>query len=150
MAIEIRQFKHHDLKQLLAIFGKNIPQFFAPHEMAEYVDYLTNYPSNYFVIEYEGAAAGGAGYRLTGNGVSGSITWIFFDPMFKGHGLGRMTITYLMKELKVVHKVDAVQVRTSQLAYRFFEKFGFEITSTTKDFWAPGLDLYEMSIPIVW
>jgi ribosomal protein S18 acetylase RimI-like enzyme len=35
-------------------------------------------------------------------------------------------------------------VRTSQHAWRFFEKMGFELQKTEKNFWAPGFDLYQM------
>jgi ribosomal protein S18 acetylase RimI-like enzyme len=37
-------------------------------------------------------------------------------------------------------------VRTSQLAYKFYQKVGFELEKTEKDFWAKGFDLYQMKM----
>tara|TARA_R110000868_G_scaffold4211_6_gene26465 strand:- start:9911 stop:10033 length:123 start_codon:yes stop_codon:yes gene_type:complete len=35
-------------------------------------------------------------------------------------------------------------VTTSQLAYKFFEKFDYSINRIEKNYWGEGLDLYEM------
>jgi len=43
-------------------------------------------------------------------------------------------------------EIDTIVVRTSQLAYQFYEKIGFQIQTIDKDFWAPGFDLYFMSM----
>lgn len=46
--------------------------------------------------------------------------------------------------LKLNPKIDKLVVTTSQLAFRFIEKFGFDLIQTEKDYWGPGLDLYLM------
>jgi len=40
--------------------------------------------------------------------------------------------------------VEKLVVTTSQLAYQFFEKFGYRFAQTEQDYWAPGLDLYRL------
>jgi hypothetical protein len=35
-------------------------------------------------------------------------------------------------------------VRTSQVAYQFYQKAGFDLEKIEKDFWAKGFDLYQM------
>ena len=37
-----------------------------------------------------------------------------------------------------------ITVRTSQLAFGFYEKRGFELKGIEKDYWAEGFDLYRM------
>ena len=37
-----------------------------------------------------------------------------------------------------------VLIDTTQFSYPFFEKFGFETTKITKDFYAAGMDRYDM------
>ena len=39
-----------------------------------------------------------------------------------------------------------IECQTSQVAYRFFEKFGFVLQHTEPKHWAPGLDLYFMTL----
>jgi ribosomal protein S18 acetylase RimI-like enzyme len=40
--------------------------------------------------------------------------------------------------------VKKLVVRTSQLAYKFFERLGYHLIRTEKDYWGKGLDLYLM------
>ena len=40
--------------------------------------------------------------------------------------------------------VRRITVRTSQLAFGFYEKRGFELKGIEKDYWAEGFDLYRM------
>jgi hypothetical protein len=39
-------------------------------------------------------------------------------------------------------------VRTTQLTDQFYAKMGFQLERTEKDFWAKGLDLYQMRMNI--
>lgn len=41
-------------------------------------------------------------------------------------------------------RVEIFIVTTSQLAYKFFEKFDYRIIRIEKNYWGDGLDLYEM------
>ena len=52
---------------------------------------------------------------------------------------------YNLDVIRQLPLVRRIVCRTSQVAYRFFEKFGFQLQYTTPDFWAPGLDLYYMT-----
>ena len=44
--------------------------------------------------------------------------------------------------------VKTIIVRTSQLAYQFYGKVGFELEKVEKDFWAAGFDLYLMRLEL--
>ena len=44
--------------------------------------------------------------------------------------------------------VKTITVRTSQLVYKYYEKFGFQTKEIIKDFWAKGYDLYRMEYAV--
>ncbi len=41
-------------------------------------------------------------------------------------------------------EIDRITVRTSQVAYQFYQKQGFILKSIKKDYWAKGFDMYAM------
>lgn len=142
----IRAYKADDLEELLRLFRLNVPRYFAVAEEDELRDYLQRYSDTYFILEEEDEIAGGGGIRITQQGSVGSITWIFFDPQQQGRGRGRALVNYCLSQLQQAGTVKKIQVRTSQFAYGFFEKFGMVLQTTEKDYWAPGLDLYVMEM----
>jgi len=143
----IRPFIQADKDTLIEIFKLNTPQNFDTKEVADFIEYLDNYSDTYLTLEHEGKIVGGTGYYLKETDKSGRITWIFFHPNYAGLGLGRQAIEYCLTALKQNPKVEKLVVTTSQLAYKFFEKFGYRLTRIEKDFWGLGLDLYEMEMP---
>lgn len=82
-------------------------------------------------IEVDNKIVGSAGYFVNESDRSGRITWIFFDPNHSGLGLGREIVEHCIKLLNKDTKVEKLIVTTSQLAYRFFEKFDYEIINNT-------------------
>jgi ribosomal protein S18 acetylase RimI-like enzyme len=143
----IRPFKKEDAATLIEVFKLNTPQYFDSNEVNDFTDYLASHSDTYLTIEYEGKIAGGTGYYVKESDRSGRITWIFFHPNYSGIGLGRQAVEHCLAILKQNPQVEKLVVTTSQLAYRFFEKFGYGLVKTEKDFWGPGLDLYEMEMP---
>lgn len=143
----IRPFKKEDIATLVEIFKLNTPQYFDAHEVNDFLEYLESHSDTYLTIEQEDKIVGGTGYYVKEDDKSGRITWIFFHPDAAGTGLGRKAVEYCLIILKQNPKVEKLIVTTSQLAYRFFEKFGYKLVKTEKDFWGPGLDLYEMEMP---
>lgn len=143
----IRPFQHSDKENLVEIFKLNTPRFFDPKEVNDFIKYLEKHSDTYLTLEHENQIAGGAGYYVKESDQSGRITWIFFHPAFSGLGLGRQAVEHCLTVLKQSPHVEKFIVTTSQLAYKFFEKFGYQITRIEKDFWGPGLDLYEMEMP---
>ena len=49
-----------------------------------------------------------------------------------------------MKIFREDKRVKKLIVTTSQLAYKFFEKFDYSINRIEKNYWVEALDLYEM------
>ncbi len=143
----IRPYKPSDKKTLLKIFGLNIPKSFDEREVTDFEEYLEQKPETYLTVEVNGTIVGGTGYYANEKDKSGQITWIFFDPGHSGQGLGKQSVEYCLELLGKDDSVDKFTVATSQLAYKFFEKFGYSTTRIEKNHWGEGLDLYEMEKP---
>lgn len=142
----IRAYRTPDKSLLVKILELNVPRYFDPKEVAGFERYLEVHGNTYFTIEYEGSIVGGVGYLIDTENRTGQITWIFFDPDHRGHGLGKKAVNHCHELLTSDKSVDKLIVTTSQLAYKFFEKFGYTMVTTEKDYWGEGLDLYEMEL----
>lgn len=140
----IRPFTPADENALIGIFQLNVPQYFDPKEIEDFREYLSRRSDTYLTIEHNGRIAGGAGYDINTAHHSGSITWIFFHPDAAGHGLGKEVVAYCMKIFNADPGIEKLVVTTSQLAWKFFEKCGYQLIRTEKDYWGKGLDLYLM------
>ncbi len=128
----------------MQVFQANVPSFFDPKEAQLFSEYLERHPDTYWTMEVEDRIVGGVGHIFDERDRSGQITWIFFDPEYSGRGLGKQAMEHCLEILESNPGLEKMVVRTSQLAYPFFEKFGFILHHTEKDYWGPGLDLYYM------
>ncbi|MDF2436237.1 MAG: family N-acetyltransferase [Bacteroidota bacterium] len=140
----IRPYQITDQESLVQIFKMNIPEFFARHELKEFLDYLSDIKGTYLTVTEKGKIIGGCGYETRKEDNSGRINWIFFHPDFSGKGYGKEVVEYCHHRLTNDLHVKVFVVRTSQYAYKFFEKSGYVLVSTEKDYWGQGLDLYLM------
>ena len=61
-----------------------------------------------------------------------------------GKSLGTRLLRHRIEKLEAMRSVRRITVRTSQLAFGFYEKRGFELKGIEKDYWAEGFDLYRM------
>jgi [ribosomal protein S18]-alanine N-acetyltransferase len=142
--ITIRRYSEADKSILLEILQSHVPTYFALEEVEDFSNYLDNKVEQYFVIVHNGIIVGAEGINLTGNGKVGRISWDMIRSDFQGKGLGKGLLNYRIELLKSLKTVEMIQVRTSQLAYQFYESQGFELFEVKKDFWAKGIDLYNM------
>ncbi len=142
--MKIRPFTASDRNALVNVFKLNIPLYFAPHEAGEYEEYLYLHGATYFTIERDSKIIGGIGYIIKGQ--EGNIAWIFTHPDYSGKGIGKQAVEYCLSILRSDAAVKRLIVRTSQLAYIFFEKFGYKVIYTEKDYWGIGLDFYLMEM----
>ncbi len=144
----IRTYHPSDKVALFDIFKHYIPSDFAPSEIHDFDSYLKEYGSTYFTFEINGQILGGIGYQLIDACTTGQIKWILFHPDHVGKGLGKMAIEHCLTIFKSKPKVKKAIVTTSQLAYRFFEKFGFVLKQTEQNHWGDGLHLYLLELSI--
>ena len=144
----IRPYTAADQASVLHLLRLNTPQSFAPSEEADLVHYLENYAQHYFVVQSGGEVLGCGGFNFSDDGTVGKISWDIFHPDHQGKGLGSALTRYRIEKLKAYDSVRTISVRTSQVAYRFYEKFGFRLREVVKDYWAEGFDLYRMDFPV--
>lgn len=142
--MKIRSYIPADKETLLHIIRTNTPTYFAPEEEADFVAYLENERADYFVVELAGQIVGCGGVNYSEDRSVGIISWGMIHPDFHGKKIGTALLKYRIDVLKNTPGVHRITVRTSQLTYQFYEKNGFRLIETKKDFWAPGLDMYYM------
>ena len=130
----IRPYKPSDKETLLKIFSLNTPKYFDNIEIIDFEEYLEKNAETYFTIEVNNNIVGGTGYYIKENDKSGRITWIFFDPDYYRQGLGRLAVEHCLKILGEDKRVEKFIVTTSQLAYKFFEKFDFSLNRIEKNY----------------
>ncbi|MEX1189604.1 MAG: GNAT family N-acetyltransferase [Bacteroidia bacterium] len=140
----IRPYKTSDKGFLIEIFKKNIPEFFAPEELSEFIEFLEVHHKDYLTIEVENRVVGGLGHEHRVSDASGRINWVFIHPQYKGLGFGKDACLHCMTLLTSNPSIEKLLVRTSQHAAGFFKSLGYEVMSIEKDYWAEGFDLYLM------
>lgn len=140
----IREYKPSDKNRIRELLKLNTPEYFAPEEEQDLIDYLNNHLENYYVVEEEGVVLGCGGFNLSDDPRVVRISWDIIDPGSQGKGVGTFLTKFRIRKIKESKTVETIVVRTTQLVYPFYEKLGFEIKSIEKDYWAPGFDLYYM------
>ncbi|MNT72573.1 hypothetical protein D3C72_2111900 [compost metagenome] len=58
--------------------------------------------------------------------------------------MGTKLLNHRIHKLNSIDSIQKIIVRTSQVAYRFYEKQGFKLFEIKKDYWAEGFDMYTM------
>lgn len=143
-ALVIRKYKQSDKEKIIELLRLNSPEYFSPDEEKDLIYYLDYESHNYFVVEDRNMLVGCGGFNLTEDGETAKIAWDFFDPSAHRKGLGTKLMLYRIDKIKQIKSVKTLSVRTSQMAYRFYQKFGMELRETVKNYWAEGFDLYRL------
>lgn len=144
-SLRIREYRSSDKTELLTILKLNVPEYFAESEIDDFDEYLDHKIEKYFVIVLENKIVGAGGINFDDDRKIGKISWDFVNPYFQGKGIGKALLKHRIDLLHATTAVENITVRTSQLAYRFYEKNGFVLNHIVKDYWADGFDLYEMT-----
>ncbi len=148
MKTTIRIYRDSDKPIVLGLLRSNTPQYFSPNEEKDLFDFLENHIENYFVLLIGNEIKGCGGFNLSEDNKTAKICWDIFHPDCQGKGFGSELTKFRIYEIKKIKSVKTISVRTSQLAYKFYEKFGFEIKEIVKDFWDLGFDLYRMECDV--
>ena len=140
----IRKYTLEDQAEILGLFRLNTPQYFSITEENDLIYYLENHAQDYYVAVLSEKIVGSGGINFSEEGSVGKISWDLFHPDYQNKGLGSQLLRYRIELLKASPSVKKIMVRTSQLAYGFYEKNGFLLQEKVKDYWAEGFDLYSM------
>ena len=146
--IMIREYKSIDKNAVLQLIRLNIPKYFASNEEDDFSRYLDSEIELYYVLFFDKKLVGCGGINFSDNRMTGKISWDILHPEYQGKSLGTYLLEYRIKKLKSIDRVQRITVRTSQLAYKFYEKRGFELLEVKKDYWARGFDMYRMEYKI--
>ncbi len=144
----IREYKSIDKNAVLELIRLNIPKYFASSEEDDFSRYLDSEIELYYVLFFDKKLVGCGGINFSDNRMTGKISWDILHPEYQGKSLGTYLLEYRIKKLKSIDSVQRITVRTSQLAYKFYEKRSFELLEVKKDYWARGFDMYRMEYKI--
>jgi [ribosomal protein S18]-alanine N-acetyltransferase len=144
----IRHYKPTDFSACIYIMQCNTPQWFHPDEEREFAHYLETEIEDYFVAELEGVVVGCAGLNTQKDTENITLSWGMVHPAFHQQRIGVALLSHRIEYAREKYHAKTLAVRTSQLAFGFFEKQGFTLNEIKKDYWAPGFDCYEMQLPL--
>lgn len=144
--MKIRPYQPQDKPAVMRLFSLNTPAFFALSEQEDLEKYLDHEAEEYFVVEDAGKIIGVGGINYFPEERTARLSWDIIAPDHQGKGIGKKLTEHRISRLNANSRIELIVVRTSQLAFRFYEKMGFTLTKTEKDFWAKGFDLYEMEM----
>lgn len=142
--ITIREYKPNDKEAVMNLIRLNTPKYFAPAEEADLNNYLDHERELYYVLLSDEKIVGCGGINFTDNKTTGKISWDILHPEYQGKSLGSQLLKHRIGKLKSIDSIQKIIVRTSQLAYKFYEKQGFVLNEIKKDYWAKGFDMYSM------
>ena len=142
----IRAFNTSDKPAIFRIFMLNTPDYFAVEEKKDFEAFLDEHAKTYFVVEENNKIVGCGGYHFEERKTEGRISWDLFHPDYRGKGFGRQLVSHCLEAIRKESAVKKISVWTSQLAFQFYERFGFKTKEIKKDYWGKGLDLYRMEM----
>ena len=142
--ITIREYETNDKDDVINLIRLNTPKFFAIEEDDDLNKYLETEKELYYVLLYDRNIVGCGGINFADGKTIGKISWDIFHPDYQGKSLGTKLLKHRIDKLNSIDSVQKITVRTSQVAYKFYEKQGFKLFETIKDYWADGFDMYNM------
>lgn len=142
----IRPYKISDKSKVIELFRQNTPEYFDPSEEKDLESYLDNEIEDYFVFEERSEIIGAGGINYFPENKTARMSWDIIAKNSQGQGIGKKLTQYRIQHLNANSNAELIIVRTTQLAYKFYEKMGFELDKIEKDFWAKNFDLYQMQM----
>lgn len=152
-AVEFRTYAASDKKDCIDVFKSNIPEYFVEKELADFDVWLNRQEERpdsqketqeYLVVVLENRIAGCGGFHIDLVNRSARMTWGMISRHLHRKGLGKQFLLHRIERIQVICPDCAIALDTTQHAAPFFEKLGFRTTKITPDFYAPGMDRYDM------
>jgi len=142
----IRKYSHQDKTEVIELLRLNTPEYFDSSEEKDLVNYLNKEIEDYYVVVENSKIVGAGGINYFLSEKTARISWDMIKPNSQGKGIGMQLIKHRIDRIKQNNSIENIIVRTSQHAYRFYEKTGFKLEKIEKDYWAKNFDLYIMSM----
>ncbi len=142
----IRNYSAKDKEHLVNLIKLNTPTYFDKTEESDFVEYLDSQLEDYYVVEQGSKIIGCGGINYEPESNSAVISWDIIHPNYQGKGIGKELLEFRINKIKEKKKHTQVIVRTSQFTFKFYEKAGFKLIESVKNYWAKGIDLYYMTL----
>ena len=128
----IRPYQVIDKPHIIELFVLNTPAYFHPDEQQDLDEYLDTEIEHYFVVEEDGMIVASAGCNVEDN--IGWLSWYIVHPAYQGKGAGSIIVRHSLELLTADTRVRRLIVRTSQLVFKFYTRFGYELVHTEDNF----------------
>ncbi|NLR93108.1 GNAT family N-acetyltransferase [Flammeovirga agarivorans] len=146
--MQIKTYHPSNKERLIEIFHSNCPKYFDPNDEEYLIDFLDNYTDeNYYVVENENGSIIGCGGYYTKEDHHG-IPWVMFESKSIGAAQLLSVSDTFYKEIE--NKILAegkgldININTTQLMEKLFNRYGFKTYEIIKDGFGEGLDEYKM------
>lgn len=153
MKLVIRAYETNDKQACLNAFESNVPKYFTQAEVADFDAFLEMVPykvgvnkTYYYVVVFENEVIGCGGFGDKDNTDIITLAWGLIHQNFHKMGFGKELLTFRLAQIKEKYPNHIIYIDTTQYSYGFFEKYGFETTKITNDFYEKGLHRYDMQL----
>ena len=147
----LRPYSPTDKPACLEAFISNVPVFFTEGEITDFSNFLDSLPrrfaensTHYYVIVVDDRVIGAGGFGDKDNSDVFSLAWGLVHNDFHKKGYGAMLLKHRLAEFQRLYPSRSLVLDTTQHSYGFFEKYGFEVTKFTADFYEEGMHRYDM------
>ncbi len=146
--MHLRPYQLADKADCIRIFSGNAPTYFAPHEQAEFDQFLDEPECTYFVVVDAGQVIGCGGYYIDTIQQISALCWGMVANEQQHRGVGRYLLLQRLKAIAQNEAVEAVLIDTSQHTAPFFEKFGFVTQKIVEHGYSDDLHEYDMVLTL--
>ena len=157
--VHIRMYENGDKYACIQAFISNVPKYFTEQEITEFETFLDVYENKqipnpqsqttfYYVLLHQGKiiACGGFGDRYDDGHLT--LTWGLVHQSYHKMGFGKDLLAYRLQAMKMKFKRFELCLDTTQYSFGFFEKFGFVTEKISANFYAKGLDRFDMVLKV--
>ena len=153
--VVIRNYSAEDKAHCLETFKSNVPDFFTEEEISDFENFLDQFEIRnesrdplartfFYVVESDGKIVGCGGFGDKENNKIISLAWAHVHRDYHKHGFGKLLLEYRLEKIKSLFPNQLVFIDTTQHSAPFYIKYGFVTQKITKDFYAPGLDRWDL------
>ena len=142
--LEFKDYSMESYNDCIELFDLNCPEFFAPIEKNDYIEFLNQTKEGYVTIHHDSILIGAYGVHKTSS-ESASQSWTLIHPKYQNQGIGRLIMERVFSFLES-NQLDKLFLYTSQQTEAFFVKFGAIRIDYIENGWGEGLHRIEMKI----
>ena len=142
--LEFKDYSMESCNHCIELFDLNCPEFFAPIEKNDYIEFLNQTKEGYVTIHHDSILIGAYGVHKTSS-ESASQSWTLIHPKYQNQGIGRLIMERVFSYLES-NQLDNLFLSTSQQTEAFFLKFGAIRIDYIENGWDEGLHRIEMKI----